>query len=222
MIQVATLRFLKELKKNNNREWFEKNRAKFEDARTDFDQFAGEIIGRLGKVDPTIAHLDARASTFRQNRDVRFSKDKSPYKVNMGMYLSKGGRKGVQAGYYFHLEPGKSMVAGGLWMPLPQELKKVRQEIDYNWEEFEKLLGNKKFRGSCGDLDMGVEYKLARPPKGYDASNPAIEYLKLKSVLASRPIADEQITKPEFAKEIAAHMAILKPLIDFLNRAVEG
>jgi uncharacterized protein (TIGR02453 family) len=221
MIKATTLQFLSQLKKNNNKEWFEKNRARFEDARADFEAFTTEIIRRLGKIDDTIAHLEARPSTFRQNRDVRFSKDKSPYKVNMGMYLSKGGRKGIQAGYYFHLEPGKSMVAGGLWMPMAEELKKVRQEIDYNWDEFRKILQNRKFKAVFTDLDSGSESKLSRPPKGYDPENPAIEYLKLKSVIAYRKVSDEELKFSELPKIISSDMATLKPLVDFLNRAVE-
>jgi len=221
MIQPATLQYLKDLRKNNRKDWFEKNRARFEEARTDFEHFTGEIIARLGKIDESIAPLQARQSTFRQHRDVRFSKDKSPYKVNMGMYLSKGGRKGIQAGYYFHLEPGGSMVAGGLWMPASEELRKVRQEIDYNWDEFEKITGSRKFRSAFRDLDASSEFKLARPPKGYDPDNPAIEYLKLKSVVATRSIPDSELVSRDLAKKITGYFETLKPLVDFLNRAVE-
>jgi uncharacterized protein (TIGR02453 family) len=221
MIQKSTLQFLSQLKKNNNREWFEKNRSKFEAARSDFESFTTKVIRELGKIDESIAHLEARASTFRQNRDVRFSKDKSPYKVNMGMYLSKGGRKGIQAGYYFHLEPGSSMVAGGLWMPMAPELKKVRQEIDYSWDDFRKIIHSKKFTGTFGDLESGSDSKLSRPPKGYEPGNPAIEYLKLKSVIATRKVKDEELASPQLVRKIVTDFAALKPLVDFLNRAVE-
>ncbi len=221
MIQQATLKFLSDLKKNNNRDWFEKNRSRFEDARNNFEAFTHAIIQRLGKTDESISHLEPRASTFRQNRDVRFSKDKSPYKVNMGMYLSKGGRKGIQAGYYFHLEPGGSMVAAGLWMPMANELKKVRQEIDYSWDEFSKILKEKKFRNIFGDLDAGSEFKLSRPPKGYEPDNPAIEYLKLKSFVAIRKVPDAELKSPELVKSITGNFIAAIPLINFLNRAVE-
>ena len=221
MIQQSTLQFLKDLKKNNNRDWFDKNRPRFDNAKNDFEKFTAEIITRLGKTDESIAHLEARQSTFRQHRDVRFSKDKSPFKAHMGMYLSKGGRKGIQAGYYFHLEPGQSMVAGGLWMPLPPELKKVRQEIDYNWDEFSNIIGNRKFGTAFGELDDSAEFKLSRPPKGYDVDNPAIEFLKLKSVIATRKITDDELKMPQLAKKVTGYFETLKPLIYFLNRAVE-
>ena len=221
MIEQATLQFLKDLKKNNNKDWFDKHRTRFESARNNFEQFTAEVIKRLGKTDESIAHLQARQSTFRQNRDVRFSKDKSPYKVNMGMYLSKGGRKGIQAGYYFHLEPGKSMVAGGLWMPMAPELKKVRQEIDYNFEEFDNIVNSKKFLSSFQNLDRSAEFTLLRPPKGYEADNPAVEYLKLKSIIASKSITDAELASTQLAKNITGYFETIKPLVDFLNRAVE-
>lgn len=220
-IDPATLKFLSALKKNNNREWFEKNRSLYENARSNFDAITAEIINRLGKIDESIAHLEARASTFRQNRDVRFSKDKSPYKINMGMYLSKGGRKGIQAGYYFHLEPGKSMIAVGLWMPMATELKKVRQEIDYNWEEFKRLISEKKFKAAYTAFESDSGVKLSRPPKGYEADNPAVEFLKLKSVIAFRKLSDEEILSPDLAKTISSYFSAAKPLVYFLNRAVE-
>src|SRR4051794_15333042 len=125
MLQSSTLRFLKDIRKNNRKDWFDANRNRFENAKNDFENFTADIIKRISRFDESVAHLEAKACTFRQHRDVRFSKDKSPYKINMGMYLSKGGKNGIQAGYYFHLEPGKSMVAGGMWMPMAPELKKV-------------------------------------------------------------------------------------------------
>lgn len=221
MIQVSTLQFLKDIKKNNKKEWFEINRGRFDTARNDFEKFTKEIIKRLGRIDESIAHLDAKQSTFRQNRDVRFSKDKSPYKVHMGMYLSKGGRKGIQAGYYFHLEPGNSLVAAGLWMPLPNELKKVRQEIDYNLEDLKKILSNKKFRVVYGELEKNPEYTLSRPPKGYEPDNPAIEYLKFKSWIVSAKLSDTDVTSRDLAKKVTGYFATAKPLIDFINQAIE-
>lgn len=221
MIASSTIQFLKELKKNNRKEWFDANRSRFESAREDFETFAADIIRKFGRIDETIAHLEPRATTFRQHRDVRFSKDKSPYKVNMGMYLSKGGRKGIQAGYYFHLEPGGSMAGGGLWLPMAPELKKVRQEIDYNWDEFRKLVQSKKFKAVFGDLESGDDVKLSRPPKGYEADNPALEYLKLKSFISTHKIADAELGFKELSKKVTAYFEALKPVVDFLNRAVE-
>ena len=221
MLQQSTVQFLRNLKKNNKKEWFDANRTKYESAKKDVEDLSVEIIKRLSNADDSIAHLQPKDCMFRINRDVRFSKDKSPYKTNMGVYFSKGGKKGINAGYYFHLEPGSSFVAGGLWMPMPPELKKVRQEIDYNWDEFSKITGSKKFKSVFGDLDMSNESALSRPPKGYEADNPAISYLKLKSFIATTKIKDADLTSKDLVKKVTVHFESLKPLIDFLNRAIE-
>lgn len=221
MLQQNTVQFLKNLKKNNRKEWFDTNRGKYEEAKKDVENLSAEIIKRLSRTDETIAHLQPKDCMFRINRDVRFSKDKSPYKTNMGVYFSKGGKKGNNAGYYFHLEPGSSFVAGGMWMPMAPELKKIRQEIDYNWDEFGKVVGNKKFRSAFGDLDRSSEYVLSRPPKGYDDDNPAIEFLKLKSYIATAKIPDTDLTSKDLAKKVVSQFELIKPLVDFLNRSVE-
>ena len=221
MLQQSTVQFLRNLKKNNKKEWFDANRTKYESAKKNVEDLSVEIIKRLSHTDDSIAHLQPKDCMFRINRDVRFSKDKSPYKTNMGVYFSKGGKKGINAGYYFHLEPGSSFVAGGLWMPMPPELKKVRQEIDYSWAEFSKITGSKKFKSVFGDLDMSNEFALSRPPKGYEADNPAISYLKLKSFIATTKIKDADLTSKDLVKKVTVHFESLKPLIDFLNRAIE-
>jgi uncharacterized protein (TIGR02453 family) len=221
MVQQATLQFLKSLKKNNKKEWFDANRSKYDNAKKDIEDLSANIIKKLSKTDETIAHLQPKDCMFRINRDVRFSKNKAPYKTNMGVYFSKGGKKGIQAGYYFHVEPGSSFVAGGLWMPMAPELKKVRQEIDYNWEEFSKIVQGKKFKPTFGLLDRSSEYLLSRPPKGYDENNPAIEYLKLKSLIATHKISDTELASKEVVKKVVGYFEIMKPFIDFLNRAIE-
>lgn len=221
MIQQSTLQFLKNLKKNNRKEWFDANRTRYEDAKKDFENLGEALIKKLCSIDETVAHLRPKDCMFRINRDVRFSKDKSPYKTNLGIYISKGGKKGVQAGYYFHLEPGGSFVAGGLWMPLAPELKKVRQEIDYNWDEFRKIVHNKKFRNVYSDLDRSPEYALSRPPKGYEEENPAIEFLKLKSLIVSAKIDDSELSSPRLVNKITSYFETMKPMIDFINRAIE-
>lgn len=221
MLQPATIQFLRNLKKNNRKEWFDANRSSYESAKENVENLSGQIITRLSRTDETIAHLQPKECMFRINRDVRFSKDKSPYKTNMGVYFSKGGKKGISAGYYFHLEPGSSFVAGGMWMPMPPELKKIRQEIDYNWEEFAKIIRNRKFRSVYGDLDRSSEYILSRPPKGYEDENPAIEFLKLKSYIATTKIADAELQSKDLVKKVVEHFKSIKPLVDFLNRSVE-
>lgn len=221
MLQIATLKFLKDLSKNNNKPWFDTHRSEYEAAKTDFASFIQTIIEKHGKKDTTIAHLKAKDCVFRINRDVRFSKDKSPYKDNMGGYMSRGGKKSVFGGYYFHCQPGRCFTGGGLWMPMPPELNKVRQEIDYNFTEFKKIIGSKKFKSVYGDLSRDAEYVLSRVPKGYETNNPAAEYLKMKSFVALVPLKDSAITSRDLTKKVLTAFDTLQPLIDFINRSIE-
>ncbi|MBS4043998.1 MAG: DUF2461 domain-containing protein [Chitinophagaceae bacterium] len=222
MIQPATLKFLKDLKKNNSREWFEKNRKPYENAKLNFIEVTQEIIVQFGKIDPTISHLEAKKSVFRINRDVRFSKDKSPYKTNMGMFLSKSGKNATHAGYYFHLEPGDCFIGGGLYMPMADLLAKVRQEIDYNWNEFSKIISSKNFITHYNELNTSKEYTLTRPPKGYEADNPAIEFLKMKSWITGKKISEAELMDKKLIKNTVASFEALQPLIQFFNRAIDG
>lgn len=220
MLQVSTLKFLKDLKKNNNKPWFEKNKSVYLDAKEDMDHFLEQVIEGFGKIDAEIATLHPKDCTYRIYRDVRFSKDKTPYKTHMGAYLNKGGKKAPTAGYYVHLEPGRNMAGGGLWMPQAPELNKVRQEIDYNFHEWAKILGDRGFRKVFAD-GLDKEEMLSRPPKGYDEENPAIEYLKLKSFVVTRTFTDAEVQAKTFLKEIIKTFASMKEFIYFLNRALE-
>lgn len=220
MIQPATIKFLKDLKKNNNKPWFDANRPIYETAKKDYETFIQLVIDKLSKSDETIAGIKAKECMFRINRDVRFAKDKSPYKTNFGAFINKGGKKSNLAGYYFHLEPGASFVGGGLWMPMPKELAQVRQEIDYCFSEFKKITGAAGFKKAYGEIYQGDDYKLQRVPKGYEADNPAAEFLKLKSFTAMKSIADKELTDPDMVKKSVAALQALQPLIEFINRAI--
>jgi uncharacterized protein (TIGR02453 family) len=220
MIQPHTVKFLKDLKKNNNREWFEANRKKYEEAKADFEAFVANVLAELSNVDETIAHLKPKDCMFRINRDVRFSKNKAPYKTNFAMYISKGGKKTSDAGYYFHCEPGSAFIAGGVWMPMAPELKKIRQEIDYNFEEFQGILSETVFNNAFGNLDRSEGGVLTRPPKGYEDNNPAIEYLKLKSFIATAPLPDEALAHNALVNTVVEHFKTMKPFVDFLNHAL--
>jgi uncharacterized protein (TIGR02453 family) len=151
MLQQTTIKFLKDLKKNNNKEWFDTNRKVYENAKADYAYFIDGIIKAHGKKDESIANLIAKNCMFRINRDIRFSKDKSPYKTNFGASISSGGKKIMKGGYYIHCEPGESFVAGGIYMPMPEDLNKVRQEIDYCFDEFKKIINHKNFKALYGD-----------------------------------------------------------------------
>lgn len=222
MLQKTTLSFLKDLKKNNHKEWLDANRKRYEAAKVDFTALTHAVIQQLGKKDPFIATLAAKDCTFRINRDVRFSKNKDPYKTNMGMYLSRGGKKSIFSGYYFHLEPGgNSFMGGGLYMPEAEVIKKVRQEIDYNWDEFKKIISQKKFIACYNELERNDGMVLTREPKGYEKDNPAIEYIKLKSWVATAPVSDQLLTSDKLVKEISTIFETLQPMIAFLNRGLE-
>ena len=223
MLQASTLKFLKGLAKNNNKPWMDANRAAYETARADFAVFVQKLIDQFGKKEPAIATLLAKDCMFRINRDIRFAKDKSPYKKNFAASINKGGKKGIStAGYYFHLEPGETFAGGGIWMPEPADLKKIRQEIDYNFSDLQKIINAKDFKKIYGDLDNNAEYKLSRIPKGYENENPAAEYLKLKSFIGSLAMKDETLTGKDLLKTTVAAFTALKPLIDFLNQSMEG
>lgn len=220
MLQASTLKFLKDLKKNNTREWFEKNRKNYESAKADIAGLVESIVQQFGRKDESIAHLTAKDCMFRINRDVRFSKNKAPYKTNMGAYLCSGGKKSPLAGYYIHIEPGGCFMGGGAYMGEPDVLKKIRQEIDYNWEEFSKIIHNKKFKTLYGELERGEGMSLSREPKGYEKDNPAIEYIKLKSWVATTELSDSDLTGKDLVKKITAAFETLQPLVMFLNRAI--
>ncbi len=222
MLQASTLKFLKDLGKNNNKPWFDENRKRYESAREDFHNFIQLVIDKHSKKDPAISQLTAKECMFRINRDVRFSKDKSPYKTNFGASINKGGRKSSFAGYYFHLQPGEAFVGGGLWMPPNDILANVRQEIDYNFSEFKKIIGSTKFKSVYGDLYRNDGISLVRVPKGYDAENPAAEFLKLKSFIGTCKLTNADLTSKDLLKKTITAFEALKPVLNFLNAGLEA
>lgn len=221
MIQPATVRFLKNLTKNNNKPWFDLHRKEYETARKNYEDFIQSVIDAFGKSDPSIAPLIAKQCLFRINRDIRFSKNKTPYKKNFAASINRGGKKSIFAGYYFHLEPGNSFIGGGIWMPMPGETQKIRQEIDYCWPEFKKIITAKKFKTVYGDLDNEPEISLVNVPKGYAKDNPAASYLKLKSWIAMQEINDTALHSTNLLKQTVSAFSAIQPLIYFLNRSLE-
>lgn len=212
------LNFLKSLSKNNNRDWFEKNKPKYIETKTLFDDFVEAFHKELLKFDESLAGLNPRKLAFRIYRDVRFSKDKRPYKVNMGAGLSAHGKMEQEPGYYIHIEPGKSFVAGGFYMPNPENLAKIRQEIDYNSKTFLKILNDKKFKKHFAGLDDFDRLKTA--PKGYPKDHPQIELLKNKSFIVSHYFTDKEVQDKKFVKTASEVAKAMKPLNDFLLNAI--
>ena len=221
MLEPQTLRFLSRIKKNNNKAWFDSHRTDYETARIDFSNFIQLVIDHLQKSDTTITGLTSKDCMFRINRDIRFSKDKTPYKSNLSASIKRGGRKSVFAGYYFHCSPATSFAGGGLWMPEAAALKKVRQEIDYNWQEFQSVVKEKRFRKIFGDIYQGDDVKLSTTSKGYEKDHPAINYLKLKSFIAETGFTDGELTKGSLHRKTIEAFEALEPLLNFINRALE-
>ena len=219
MIHKSTLDFLSKLSKNNNRDWFEKNRPDYELAKTNFKEFVSEFILSTAKFDPSIKHLEAKDCIFRINRDVRFSKNKAPYKNNFGAILAPGGKKSFDAGYYIQLQPGASFIAGGMWQPPTPQINAIRQEIDYNTEEFKKIIGAKEFKKLLGKLSD--EDKLKTVPKGYDKTHPEIELLKYKSYITLHNLSDKDVLSKTFLKQCNEVTKAMYPLNLFLRRACD-
>jgi len=211
------LQFLEELKQNNTREWFAENKQKYEKANKSLLTLVEQLIPVVQRIDSSIGALTAKDCVFRIYRDTRFSPDKTPYKTNMGAYFARGGRKSIYAGYYMHLEPGNSMLAGGIWMPEPEALKRIRQEIYYNSAEFKSLLESKSFKDNFGTLSE--EGKLKNPPRDFPADFPDIELLKNKNFTMFHSLSDEKVKSEDFTKEFSKVFEAMKPINEFLNKA---
>ncbi|MCX2478789.1 DUF2461 domain-containing protein [Pedobacter sp. MC2016-15] len=214
MIKRETLAFLTELVDNNNREWFAEHKERYETAKADVLAFIAELIPVLSAIDPE-TQTEPKKCLMRIYRDIRFSKNKSPYKNNYGISFSIKGSKGPE--YYLHLQPGKSFFAGGYWMPEAADLKNIREEIDYNTSEFLEIIEAKGFTSL---YTLSTEDSLKKAPKGYDPSHPQIELLKLKSYIASFPISDEELFKPSIVNHLKKAFEGIYPFIQFLKRAV--
>lgn len=222
MISPSTTSFLKALKKNNNKPWFDTHRDKYLDAKYNFEEFVASLLSKMISVDEDLKDLVPKNCTFRINRDIRFSKNKTPYKINLSASFNRGGKKSIYAGYYFHLQPGgNSFVGGGLWRPEPIELKKLRQEIDYCFPEFKKIINTAAFKNNYGELERDENQMLVNVPKGYEKENPAADFLRMKSFVATKNLGDADVLAPKLANEVIQSFKALMPLIKFINRSFE-
>ena len=213
-MKSSTFNFLKSLSKNNNRDWFNENKGLYTEAQQDVVALITDLIEEMSSFDEEIAKLDAKKSLFRIYRDTRFSKDKSPYKTNFGASLGMG--KGSQkAGYYLHIEPGKSFLAGGVYQPESAVLKEIRKEISAFGDEFLEVLNHKDFKKYFGELDQGDQ--LQKVPQGFEKDDKMAEYLKLKNFIVVYHIKDEEFLNPNVAKDFAKIYKAMKPLNDFLD-----
>ncbi len=221
MITKEALHFLEDLIANNNTEWMHANKKRYEEYKKEYHNFIASLLAELKPLDKSLEPLEVKNCTFRINRDIRFSKDKSPYKTNMGAWFSQNRNRKNSPGYYIHFEKGKSFIAGGVWCPEPIELKQIRREIAFYHEDLEKIVSNPTFKKEFKELSREENNVLKKAPKDFDPNHPAIEFLKLKSYTASHKIDDSLFTDPDFSKKIAKQLITLKPLNDFLSRALE-
>lgn len=220
MLSKDTLQFLDDLKANNNRDWFLDNKKRYETFKKDYQQLVSDFLDAMKPLDPSLEMLEVKNCTFRINRDIRFSKDKSPYKSHLGVWLSSGAKHQNRSGYYVHIEKGASFIAGGLYCPQPDDLKKMRKEIAFFHDDLDEILNEKKFKKEFGDFDRNETNTLKNPPRGYEKDHPAIELLKLKSFESSQKFDISEITKKNFVATMSQKLIALKPLNDFINRAL--
>ena len=214
-----TLEFLRKLSRNNNREWFEKNKPRYLEIKDEFELFVGELLHKIIVHDESLAGLDPKKLMFRIYRDVRFSKDKTPYKTHLSAGLSSAGKGTGIPGYYFQIEPGnKSMMASGLYLPSSENLSKIRQEIDYNGDKLVGMTNEKKFKKIFSEL--WNEDKLKTMPKGYPKDHPHIELLKLKSFMVTHTFTDAEVLNKKFLKNLVDVLKSAKPLNDFLTEGL--
>ncbi|WP_175622509.1 DUF2461 domain-containing protein [Chryseobacterium schmidteae] len=211
--------FLKLIEKNNNREWFNDNKDLFLEAQSDFQDFTEELISEMGKFDENILKLDAKKSLLRIYRDTRFSKDKTPYKNYFGASLGMG-KINTKAGFYLHVEPGKSFLGSGIYLPDSPVLKEIRKEISLFKDDFLKAIEDKDFKKYYTELDQ--EHKLKNVPQGFEKEDPMGEYLKLKSFIGVHNMPNKDLMEKNAAKNISKIFEAAKPLNDFLDTSISN
>jgi uncharacterized protein (TIGR02453 family) len=212
------LSFLTELSQNNNKTWFTLHRPEYDAARTAFEQMTNEVIDEFRQSDH-LEGLSAKDCISRIYRDIRFSKDKSPYKTNMAALIGRGGWRATLSGYYLSLAPqGQSMVAGGLYDPTPAQLNQFRQAIDMDAETYKKVTAAKDFVEVFG----GVEGELLKTtPKGYEKTHPEISILKLKQIMVVHHYSDQEVQASDFLDQVVAACWAMKPFLKYLNEIIK-
>ncbi len=213
-----TLLFLRDLAVHNNKEWMDAHRNRYQQARSDFQSLVGKLLQQMVELEPGMATLRPQDCIFRQNRDIRFSANKSPYKTHMAAYFAVGGKKSDGPGYYLHIQPEESFVGGGIYWPAPEVLKKIRQEIDYSGQELAAIVNEPLFRKRFGEIEGE---KLKTSPKDYSKDHPHIEFLRMKSFIAGHALSDKEVTASGLTTKVMESFRLMKPLNDFLSQAVE-
>jgi len=223
MIHETTLDFLAALKSNNSKGWLDGNKKLYEDAKNNILTLTEELITSVSDIDKTIssAYLDPKKCITRLSRDLRFAKDKTPYKTDYYIVLNKNGKNSPSAFYYLHIEPNNCFVGGGVYNPQPEQLKKIRREIDDAFDEWEAIITSEIFQQTFpgGINNSGV---LGRVPKEFEEANRASGFLRMKGFYTTEKITDKDVTLSDAFSKITSCFETAKPLVDFLNRAIEN
>ncbi len=212
------LEFLRELKENNNRVWFEKNRPIYEKNKADLLHLVSQILNELQNNDVAFAPILPKDCLFRINRDVRFATDKSPYKTNFACYFDKKGKKSPGPGFYLHIEPNNCFLGGGIWMPETQLLKRIRTEIDYDSQGFESIITQKDFVSYYPKLEGE---SLKKVPKEYQ-NHPNSDWFRYKNFIFMHKFDEQKITDKEFYLYVSQAFNLLNPFHNFLNKVLEN
>lgn len=210
-IPSSVFDFLNELRENNNRPWFNENKGRYQAANEQIKAFGNELLNQMSHID----NIEA-IKLFRIYRDVRFSKNKSPYKVSFSGSLKRA-TKWLRGGYYFHIEPGASVVAGGFWNPNSPDLKRIREDIAADDKPLREIINDATFKATFGSL-YGEGVKTA--PKGYSKDHPAIDLIRMKQFLVKRDFTDEQVLGPNFMKEIVRTFQNMHPFFTYMSEVL--
>ena len=211
--------FLRQLAANNNREWFVEHKAMYQAATQEFDKLLAMLIARIGEFDSSIRHLQPKDCTYRIYRYLRFSPDKTPYKIHLGGFISAKGKKSLHCGYYFHLQPEGSLYAGGTYGLTPKQLQEIRYAIFDGIEEYRKIVENKHFKHFFPSIG---EAQLKSAPKGFPKDFPYMELLKPKDFTVWKYLDDSFFQQPDFVDALVEYAKASKPFLDFLNYTIDS
>ena len=211
------LQFLKELNKNNNREWFQDNKKRYEECRDKMNFLTDVLINEIGRFDSEVRGLSPKECVFRIFRDVRFSKDKRPYKTNFGSFICKGGRKSMNPGYYFHIEPGNSFIGGGIYMPPSEPLKSIRNYMAEHADTFLEIANEPGFKSKFPEM---YNDQLKTAPKGFPKDHEYISILKYKSFIFSKEMKDPVVKSDTYVEEMVKGFQQLYAVNAFLYEAL--
>ena len=210
--------FLKKLAANNNREWFLAHKADYLKAEAEFDALLSAIINRISLFDPSIAGIQPKDCKYRIYRDLRFSQDKTPYKIHFGGFINARGKKSLHCGYYIHLQPEESLLAGGVWCPEPKMLRALRDAVYENIDEFRGIVEDPAFKQFYPIIGQD---RLRTAPKGFPKDFPYMDYLKPKDYTFYGPVPDDFFGQPDFLDRAEEMFRQMKRLNDFLDYTID-